>query len=106
MSDDEQFHRCMEARLHFARAVVAYHQAGCNDDALLDDTVVTARRIAANAPIAVQQAKKSINMATQVDLKTGYAFEIEAYQKMVPTEDRLEGVRAFNEKRQPRFQGR
>ncbi len=78
----------------------------CNDDDLLDDTMVTARRIAANAPIAVQQAKKSINMATQVDLKTGYAFEIEAYQKMVPTEDRLEGVRAFNEKRQPRFQGR
>jgi len=31
-------------------------------------------------------------MATQVDLKTGYAFEIEAYQKMVPTEDRLEGA--------------
>ena len=78
----------------------------CNDDDLLDDTMVTARRIAANAPIAVQQAKKSINMATQVDLKTGYAFEIEAYQKMVPTEDRLEGVRAFNEKRLPRFQGK
>lgn len=77
----------------------------CDDDALLDDTLVTARRIAANAPIAVQQAKKSINMATQVDLKTGYAFEIETYQKMVPTEDRLEGVRAFNEKRQPRFRG-
>jgi len=78
----------------------------CDDHALLDDTLATARRIAANAPIAVQQAKKSINMATQVDLKTGYAFELEAYQKMVPTEDRLEGVRAFNEKRQPRFQGR
>ncbi len=76
------------------------------DDALLDDTVMAARRIAANAPIAIQQAKKSINMATQVDLGTGYAFEIEAYQKMVPTEDRLEGVRAFNEKRPPRFQGK
>ena len=78
----------------------------CNDVDLLNDAMVTALQIAANAPIAVQQAKKSINMATQVDLKTGYAFEIEAYQKMIPTEDRLEGVRAFNEKRPPRFQGR
>ncbi len=76
------------------------------DDDLLDDTMATALQIAANAPIAVRQAKKSINMATQVDLKTGYAFEIEAYQKMVPTEDRLEGVRAFNEKRPPDFRGR
>ena len=78
----------------------------CDDDALLDDALHTAHSIAANAPLAVQQAKKSINMATQLDLKSGYAFEIEAYQKMVPTEDRLEGVRAFNEKRPPRFEGR
>lgn len=76
------------------------------DESLIDDTLATARRISANAPIAIQQAKKSINIATEVDLKSGYAFEIEAYQKMVPTEDRLEGVRAFNEKRPPRFQGR
>jgi len=78
----------------------------CEDETLLDDALATAARIASNAPLAVQQAKKSISMATQVDLKTGYAFEIEAYQRMVPTEDRLEGVRAFNEKREPRFQGR
>jgi enoyl-CoA hydratase/carnithine racemase len=77
-----------------------------DDESLIDDTLATAARISANAPIAIQQAKKSINMATDVDLKSGYAFEIEAYQKMVPTEDRLEGVRAFNEKRPPRFQGR
>jgi enoyl-CoA hydratase len=77
-----------------------------DDESLVDDTLATAQRISANAPIAIQQAKKSINIATDVDLKSGYAFEIEAYQKMVPTEDRLEGVRAFNEKRPPRFQGR
>ena len=44
-------------------------------------------------------------MATQVDLKTGFAFELEAYNRMVPTQDRIEGVRAFNEKRRPRFTG-
>ena len=42
----------------------------------------------------------------QIDLKNGYAFEIEAYNRMVPTEDRLEGVRAFNEKRKAEFKGR
>jgi enoyl-CoA hydratase len=78
----------------------------CDDRQLLDEAMATARKIAANAPIAVRQAKKSISMATQTDLRTGYSFEIEAYNRMVPTEDRLEGVRAFNEKRAPNFKGR
>jgi len=78
----------------------------CDDLDLMDETLTTARNIAANAPIAVRQAKKSIGMATQTDLKTGYAYEIEAYNRMVPTEDRVEGVRAFNEKRDPEFKGR
>jgi len=73
----------------------------------LNDAVLEiCRRIAGNAPISIRQAKKSINVATQVDLKNGYMFEIEAYNRMVPTEDRLEGVRAFNEKRKARFTGK
>jgi enoyl-CoA hydratase/carnithine racemase len=78
----------------------------CGKADLLDAAMETARRIAANAPIAIRQAKKSVGVATQLDLKTGYDFEIEAYNRMVPTEDRLEGVRAFNEKRPADFQGR
>jgi enoyl-CoA hydratase len=78
----------------------------CDDERLMEEAMATARKIAANAPIALRQAKKSIGMATQLDLKTGYAFEIEAYNRLVPTEDRLEGVRAFNEKRKPDFKGK
>ena len=78
--------------------------AACAD--LMAETLATAERIAGNAPIAVRQAKKSMSIATQVDRATGYMFELEAYNRMVPTEDRLEGVRAFNEKRAPRFTGR
>ncbi len=78
----------------------------CEDDALLEDSLSTARQIADNAPVATRQAKKSMNVAVQVDFKTGYEFEIEAYNRMVPTADRQEGVRAFNEKRKPRFSGR
>lgn len=78
----------------------------CEPAALLDDILATAGRIAANAPIAIRQAKKSIAMATQVDRGSAYQFELEAYNRMVPTADRQEGVRAFNEKRKPRFEGR
>jgi enoyl-CoA hydratase/carnithine racemase len=65
-----------------------------------------ATTIAQNGPIAVRQAKKAIAWGTETDLDTGLRLAIEAYNITVHTEDRLEGVRAFNERRPPRFQGR
>ena len=75
-------------------------------DNVVDDALATARTIAENAPLAVRQAKKSAHYGLQMDLATGYRFEIEAYNQLVATEDRKEGVRAFNEKRKPKFQGK
>jgi enoyl-CoA hydratase len=75
-------------------------------DNALQDALETAEKIARNAPLAVRQAKKSVHYGLQMDLATGYRFEIEAYNQLVGTEDRKEGVRAFNEKRKPRFQGK
>ena len=54
----------------------------------------------------MRQIKHAVNQGLGVDLATGMMFEIEAYNRMVPTEDRREGIRAFNEKRPPNFQGR
>jgi len=65
-----------------------------------------AATIAENGPVAVRQAKKAIAWGAETDLWTGLALSIEAYNNTVTTDDRLEGVRAFNEKRRPRFQGR
>lgn len=65
-----------------------------------------AQRIAANAPLAVRQAKQSIKKGASMSLTDAMAFEVEAYNRLVPTEDRLEGVLAFNEKRKPDFHGR
>ena len=78
----------------------------CAPDKLMEETIATARKIAENAPIGVRQVKKSLDKATELDRNSGYAFEIEAYNLTVDTEDRLEGVRAFNEKRKPVFKGR
>jgi len=75
-------------------------------DELLDAALATARRIAANAPLAVRQAKQAIRRGLQMSLADGLAFEIEAYYRTVPTADRREGVSAFNQKRTPEFKGK
>jgi len=77
----------------------------CESGSVLNDALETARAIAENAPLSVRQAKKSIRYGLQSDLLTGYRFEIEAYNRLVDTDDRREGVRAFNEKRKPVFRG-
>jgi enoyl-CoA hydratase len=73
---------------------------------LLAETLKTAGVIARNAPISVRQAKQAISRGLNMSLWDGLSFEIEAYNRMVPTQDRREGVLAFNEKRPPRFTGR
>ena len=65
----------------------------------------TAATIAGNAPLSVRQVKKSIRYGGQMELRTAYRFEVEAYNHLIDTEDRMEGVKAFNEKRKPVFKG-
>ncbi|MDE2647328.1 MAG: enoyl-CoA hydratase-related protein [Paracoccaceae bacterium] len=72
---------------------------------LIPAALETAKLIAKNAPIAVRQAKQSIHKGLQMSLSDGMSFEIEAYNRTVPTKDRSEGVAAFNEKRPPNFKG-
>lgn len=78
----------------------------CPDAELMDAVLATARRISANAPISVRQAKKAIDKGAELDRAAGYAFELEAYYRTVGTEDRQEGINAFNEKRKPVYKGR
>ena len=72
---------------------------------LVEAVLGIARRIAANGPIAVRQAKQAIHRGLQMSVWDGLAFEIEAYNRLVPTADRREGVLAFNEKRKAVFRG-
>ncbi len=78
----------------------------CAAEELLPQALETAGRIAGNAPISVRQAKQAIQRGVDMSIWDGLAYEIEAYNRMVPTEDRREGVLAFNERRKPAFKGR
>ena len=73
---------------------------------LVESTFAIAGRIAANGPLAVRQAKQAVHRGLQMSVWDGLAFEIEAYNRLVTTEDRREGVLAFNERRKPVFRGR
>jgi len=78
----------------------------CADGKLMEEAIEIADAICANAPISVIQAKKSMDVSRDVDRKTSHKFSLEAYHRLILTEDRIEGIRAFNEKRPPVFQGR
>ncbi len=78
----------------------------CAREALVPEALETARVIAANAPVGVRAAKKALDKAGDLGRADGYDFETAVYGHTVATEDRIEGIRAFNEKRRPEFKGR
>jgi len=77
----------------------------CEPGQVVERALATASTIAGNAPLSVRQIKKSVRYGGQMELRTAFRFEIEAYNHLVETEDRYEGVRAFNEKRKAVFKG-
>lgn len=77
----------------------------CTPAELINDVLMTAIKIADNAPLAVQQAKSALNVSHHLDVQSGYAYEVEAYHRLLSTKDREEGIRAFNEKRKANFEG-
>lgn len=74
------------------------------------ELVVKAKALAAemakNAPLSLIQAKTAINQGMQTDIATGLQIESLAYSRLLYTEDRLEGLKAFQEKRAPLYSGK
>lgn len=75
-------------------------------ETLLDKVLEIASSMAKNAPLALIQAKMAIDHGIEVDLPTALKIEELAYNELIPTEDRLEGLRAFAEKRSPQYKGK
>lgn len=75
-------------------------------DQLAEVTGAFADAILANGPIALQQAKFAVKNGMNTDLQTGLQIERKAYEITIPTEDRMEALAAFGEKRKPVFKGR
>lgn len=78
----------------------------CEPEMLMDEVIATAQKICDNAPLAVQKVKSSLNMSQQLDIKMGFAYEMKAYNELLYSDDREEGIKAFNEKRKPTFLGK
>ncbi|WP_231293312.1 enoyl-CoA hydratase/isomerase family protein [Sporosarcina sp. P33] len=73
---------------------------------LLEKTIETAKTIAKNAPLSLQSIKKAVDTGLQTDINTALSIELDQYYKCAFSEDRLEGVYAFNEKRDPVWTGK
>ncbi|MBJ6765552.1 enoyl-CoA hydratase/isomerase family protein [Myxococcaceae bacterium JPH2] len=73
---------------------------------LLEVAFQLAEAVVANAPIAVSTAKHAIDEGLGLELGDALALELRKYEEVLKTEDRLEGLRAFAEKRAPVYQGR
>lgn len=76
-----------------------------NGDAAYVKALQLAREILPNGPVAVEMAKKAINRGCQLDLNSGMGVEEACYAQVIPTKDRVEGLKAFKEKRKPEYTG-
>ena len=76
-----------------------------DDEAVYDSAREMARAIAALPPIAVEQAKEAVIFGADASLAAGLALERKAMQLTFASADKSEGMRAFLEKRKPRFKG-
>jgi len=77
----------------------------CDPMTLLDEVLERARIIASKAPLSVQALKRVVHGGAHLPLDQAMDQELEAYNQLFRTEDRREGVAAFNEKRPAVFRG-
>jgi enoyl-CoA hydratase/carnithine racemase len=75
-------------------------------DAWLDSAIELAEVVAKRPPLAVRLAKQAVLAADEAPLSAGLDHERRLYELAMATEDRIEGMHAFLEKRKPEFRGR
>lgn len=78
----------------------------CEPAQLREEAQNLAQAIAHNGPVAVRAAKAAIDTGCESPLSQGLEIEARCYERVLPTQDRLEALAAFAEKRKPQYLGR
>ena len=73
---------------------------------LESETMDLAGRVCRASPVAAREAKRAIDRGGELPLEAGIEIEDQAWRRAVASEDRVEGIAAFNEKRDPQWKGR
>lgn len=73
---------------------------------LAAEVAALARTVAAKSPIALRYAREAVNKGLDLTLEQGLHLEADLYALLHTTEDKAEGIKAFLEKRTPRFKGK
>ncbi|XP_055925702.1 methylglutaconyl-CoA hydratase, mitochondrial-like [Argiope bruennichi] len=87
-------------KIGLANHVVEQNSDG---DSAFKKALELAEEIKSQGPIAVRLAKLAIDRGLDVDLRSGLAFEQAYYAQTIGTKDRVEGLKAFKEKRPPKY---
>ena len=77
----------------------------CDAGTALKSALALAREILPNGPIALRAAKEAIDQGLDGDRDGGLRIEEACYARVIPTQDRLEGLAAFRDKRKPIYRG-
>ncbi len=72
---------------------------------LMEEARRLARRMLERGPLALKMAKSAVQQSQEVGLSSGLSYEREAFSLIFSTEDKVEGLKAFTEKRKPAFRG-
>ena len=75
-------------------------------EALMDQAIEMAKKIASKAPIAVRYSKEAINRGCQVDIDTAIAIEANLFGLCFASEDQKEGMSSFLNKKAPEFKNK
>ncbi|CAK5034377.1 unnamed protein product [Meloidogyne enterolobii] len=71
----------------------------------VDKAFEIARQILKTGPIASKMAKIALDRGSELELASGMVVEQQCYAQIMPTKDRLEALKAFAEKREPKYKG-
>jgi enoyl-CoA hydratase/carnithine racemase len=77
----------------------------CTAENLLDSAMELARNLAQRAPVAVAEIKRCVNAAQELERGSSLAYDVRGLGELFVTQDAVEGLKAFLEKRSPDFKG-